>query len=118
MQLILNMNIQSGINAPNSSTVFPDTFEIDYVRYWKKDPVAVPCQHDIIKLYYPFSGYSEGNSGLVALGAKVQTGYNAELVARKSITFLRNFEVELGAKFVARIDPVICGTARLADTVR
>jgi len=36
MHIIVNLAIQSGKNAPNRKTIFPKTFEVDYVRFYAK----------------------------------------------------------------------------------
>lgn len=42
MSIILNLAIQSGSSSPDANTIFPGTFEIDYVRYYKK--AESPCE--------------------------------------------------------------------------
>ncbi len=45
MQIILNFAIQNGNNSPLNSTIFPSQMEIDYVKYYQRDPaqdVSIP----------------------------------------------------------------------------
>ena len=113
MQLVLNMAIETGSNAPNASTVFPATYEIDYVRYWGKVPI---CDNDVVK-FTTFSGVHKGNVAVLFYNAKVITATSATVIARNEIIILPDFHVEEGASFYAIIDPLVCNSnARIIDT--
>ena len=113
MQLVLNMAIETGSNAPNASTVFPATYEIDYVRYWKKTP---SCNNDVIE-FATFQGYKFGDDAVLFFNAKVQNNTSATVEVSNSITILPDFHAEAGSFFHASIDPFVCSSnARIIDT--
>ena len=110
-RMILNMAIETG-NAPNSQT-FPGVFEVDYVRFWKKD--AIPCNNGILKMY-PFSGTYVGDNGLLLFAASVESGNYADITVQNELHILPNFKAKNGSYFHAKADPVACGiSARVTN---
>lgn len=110
-RMILNMAIETD-NAPNSQT-FPGVFEVDYVRFWKKD--AIPCNNGILKMY-PFSGTYVGDNGLLLFAASVESGNYADITVQNELHILPNFKAKNGSYFHAKADPVACGiSARVTN---
>jgi len=78
MYIILNLAIQSGSNSPNSSTPFPSQMEVDWVKYYQRNPcqdvnIADASQYPLdIKI---FPNPNEG-SFIVDFGSKDYRNYN------------------------------------------
>lgn len=98
-RMILNMAIETGNNAPNSQT-FPGVFEIEYIRYWRKD--VIPCNNVVVK-GSPFTGTHIGDWGLLTQNASVEAGTAAVVIVREQLYIQPNFH--------AKADPVACGTS-------
>ena len=121
MHIIANMAIQSGSNAPDANTVFPSTFEIDYIRYYKKKD----CCNDLT-----FASISDLNlnsapdvynficgEDIVFDGnITISNGTNVHVVAGNSITLKHGFHAEQGSHFEAKIDPALCSSKSLKST--
>ncbi|MCW8898381.1 MAG: family 16 glycosylhydrolase [Flavobacteriales bacterium] len=115
MHIILSQQIATGSHAPNFSTIFPAIFEIDYVRYWRKEPIPNPCNNVIVK-WFPFTGSYLGEWGLLNQYATVMAGTSADIIVRDKLYIQPNFKAQHGSYFHAKADPVACGTsARMAN---
>lgn len=117
MNIIANVAIQTGTFAPDNSTTFPNSMEIDYIRYYSQ----VPCfgaqnftgWSPLSNIYH----YIIGTTITVGGNFTVQNGQQLELVARDEIVLLPGFSAEAGSDFVARIDPTICaGVMKMGNT--
>jgi len=111
MQIIANLAIQSGSNAPDSDTPFPSALEIDYIRYYKQ----MPCDGslnitDVASLDLSPDVYNViiGTSINLSGNFTVQSGQQLEVIARDEIVLGPGFTAEAGSNFVARIDEGIC----------
>lgn len=104
MNIIMNLAIQSGSNAPDANTVFPNTYEIDYVRFYIKSEQP-PCEGCLDHIVYEntdqlptitrASNYIQAGNNVT-----VKSGQNVTLKA-PTITLLPGFSTEPGATFVA-----------------
>lgn len=94
MQLVLNLAIQNGSNGPNSNTIFPGIFEIDYVKFYSKpSPSCVDC---ISELNFE----QTSNLPLVNMTSNLITASNDVVVNdNSSVTFKsKNIELKTGFK--------------------
>lgn len=121
MHIIANMAIQSGSNAPDANTVFPSTFEIDYIRYYKKkdccndltfasiSDLNLNSDHDVYNFICGEDIVFDGN-------ITISSGTNVHVVAGNSITLKPGFHAEQGSHFEAKIDPALCSSKGLKST--
>ena len=115
MNIILSQQVLGGNDGPNNFTPFPAIFEIDYIRYWRKEPIPTPCHNTIVK-WFPFTGYYLGDWGLLNQYATVMAGTSADIIVRDKLYIQPNFKAQQGSYFHAKADPVACGTsARMAN---
>lgn len=125
MQVRFNMAIQRGYskpngqgynNAPDVTTPFPGSFEIDYFRYYKQ----APCATDVLItskpqlnlssiLYNNLMGHNVTVSGAVTINSNDQL----EIVGSNTVTLNPGFEVVDDAPFIAHIDPGYCDISQL-----
>ena len=104
MGIVLNLSVQSGDGAPDDNTVFPNTFEIDYVRFYIKSNGA-PCDGCLDHIVY------ENTNQLPPLtraknfifGGNNVTQQNGQSVIFKAPTIVLSpgFSAGLGAHFEA-----------------
>lgn len=117
MHIFMNLAIQSGDDAPDANTVFPNYYEIDYVRFYIKSEQE-PCDGCLDHIVY------ENTNQLPTLtrtddyiqagnNVTVQSGQTVSFNAGNSITFLPGFTVEAGSNFNAFI--VECNLQNYAD---
>jgi len=112
MHIVANLAIQSGDDSPDVSTIFPNSMEIDYIRYWKKSNT---CNNDVLK-WSPFTGTSIGDKGLLFGNAMVSSGTSATVIVRNYLTIKPNFSAKQGSFFAAKVNPYVCGSsARVED---
>lgn len=108
MNIIANVAIQTGNYAPDNSTIFPNSMEIDYIKYYCK----LPCVGELnLTEYYTLNSiynFTIGTTITVGENFVVQNGQQLELVARDEIFLLPEFSSEVGSDFIARIEPNIC----------
>jgi len=122
MNIITNLAIQTGTYAPDNNTTFPNSLEIDYIRYYKQ----IPCAGEVtatditqLNLSNDIYNFIIGTTITVGGNVTIQNGQQLELVARDEIGLLLGFTAEAGSNFVARIDPTICaGINKMASTDR
>ncbi len=113
MHIIFNLAIQSGVNSPNTSTLFPGTFEIDYIRYYNK----TNCCSDLIfntteelsllenhTAYNFICGENIELTGETAL----DEGLTLHIKAGNCIQLKPNLHFNAHSIFHAEIDPNIC----------
>ena len=111
MHIILNMAIQKGENAPNSSTIFPATYEIDYVRFWKR---SEQCNNDIV-LFNPFNGYRKGDNAILLSGAQVNSGQSATIEVRNNVSLLSSFHAKSGSNLHVKVNPSVCNFGKKSN---
>ena len=115
MNIVLSQQVLGGDDAPNSNTPFPGVFEIDYIRYWYKEPTPTPCNNVIVK-WFPFTGSYLGEFGLLNQNATVMSGTSADIIVRDKLYIQPNFKAQHGSYFHAKADPIACGvSARMAN---
>jgi len=102
MSIILNLAIESGSNAPDANTVFPNTYEIDYVRFYVKSEQP-PCEGCLDHIVYENTGQLPT---LTRAGNYIQAGNNATVKPGQEVSFkaptielLPGFTTEPGATF-------------------
>lgn len=110
-----NIIINSNLECSNAN--LPNAFEIDYVRYWKRqEQETINYCGYITNIISPFFGYKIGDNVNLFLNASVNQF--AEVVARNEIHISSNFHAVAGSYFHAKIDPNVCGNnAKLADSI-
>jgi beta-glucanase (GH16 family) len=119
MHIILNFAIQSGSDSPESSTVFPSQMEVDWVRYYQRNP----CQDVNITdaSQYPLDNqlYNVivGEDVNINCDYTIPSGQQLDIVAKNSITLEPGFSTELGSIFSARIEPTVCGSSLKSASV-
>lgn len=119
MHIILNFAIQSGSDSPESSTVFPSQMEVDWVRYYQRNP----CQDVNITdaSQYPLDNqlYNVivGEDVNINCNYTIPSGQQLDIVAKNSITLGPGFSAELGSTFSARIEPTVCGSSLKSASV-
>lgn len=105
MQLILNLAIQSGNKQPNSSTVFPAVFEVDYVRvYAKPNAGCVDCLSEMN--FQQTNNLPELNmsQNLITASNNVVVQENNTVSFHSNLIKLNpGFSVEKGANFLANV---------------
>lgn len=125
MHIIMNLAIQSGTDAPDANTIFPNYYEIDYIRVWRKPPHScvinissnnfAPLGDGSVGLYFMELTYTNevirvpnkiiaplaSNAGSVI----VKSSANVLFQSGNKIELLPGFEVEAGANFEAFIEP-------------
>lgn len=119
MAIILNLAIQHGTDdhennkSPDNSTPFPSQMEVDWVKYYKKEP----CQDVIITDASQFPLDNQifnvivGENIVIDCNYIVQSGQQLDIVAQNSITLKPGFHAKAGNIFHARIDPSVCDSS-------
>lgn len=127
MHIIASMAIMSGSNAPDVNTVFPSTFEIDYIRYYKKKD----CCNDLtlasisdLNLNPDLDVYNFicGEDIVFDGNITISSGTNVHVVAENSIKLKPGFHAEQGSHFEPKINSALCSSKSLksasnSDTV-
>lgn len=94
---------------PDSSTLFPQQMEIDWVKYYQR----VPCQDIVItnQSQYPVSNdiYNviAGNSVNISNTFTIGSGQQLKIIANNGFKLGAGFKVNSGATFIAKIDNAI-----------
>ncbi len=108
MNMILNMSIRSGDNAPNNNTQFPAVFEIDYVRYFRKREKSIcACNYNLIT-YEQISNLPSKTHAIY----KIETKENVNVNSGQNVSFNSDLiiinsglTVQNGAEFSAFPSP-------------
>jgi beta-glucanase (GH16 family) len=116
--IILNTAIQMGDIAPNANTPFPAQMEVDWVRFYERKPcgntVNISDQSQIaynVNLYGVNTYNSLFASDItISPTSTVDIASNKQykMVAKNSIVLKPGFNVNSGADYNAKIDPLIC----------
>ena len=115
MHIIINLQIGSGSGpsiAPDASTPFPNSFDIDYVKFWKLDDPLLHCDgSDILVgnlgiLFPNFLAQNElaASNSILTFGPTIANG-TKHWTAGSSIDLYDGFEVDAGSNFLAEIAP-------------
>lgn len=110
MSIILNTAIQNGTHAPDASTTFPSQMEVDWVRYYKRQP----CQdiHITSATQLPLSpiNFNVITGGKVNFSCDYVMGsiHQLNIVAKNEINFDPGFTADPGAILETKIDATIC----------
>lgn len=119
MAIILNLAIQHGTDdhgnnrSPDNSTPFPSQMEVDWVRYYKKEPCQdvnitdasqFPLDNQIFNVMV-------GEDVVIDCNYTVQSGQQLDIVAQNSITLKPGFNAQAGSNFHAKIDPSVCNSS-------
>ena len=97
-------------NAPDATTPFPSTFEIDYFRYYKQ---TGPCPNNITISSYPLDQdmyYNFGAQNVTATNEIISNNYVVEMTTANTVILDPGFEAAAGSNFYAHIDPTYCVT--------
>ena len=101
MQIIMNLAIQSGSNAPNLNTVFPNYYEIDYVRFYIKTSCDGCLDHIVYENTNQLPTMTRASNYIHAgNNVEVSSGQNVSFKA-PTIKLLPGFSVKQGATFKA-----------------
>lgn len=119
MDIIMNFAIKRDAEAPDATTPFPSSYDIDYVRYYKQ----IPCNGDItVNAANPL--ILDAHEFNVLLGTTVTfdgdinipSGKQLEIIARDEIIFLPGFSTEIGSEIETKFDNSICYNMRISNT--
>jgi hypothetical protein len=113
MQIVFNMAIQSGVHEPNSSTIFPNDFEIDYIKYFKK---ADCCQQLEIELTQELGLLGDPEAFNFLCGSSIEIGdqvsisddYSINIKASEDIILSPGVHIEEGARVHFYVNPNLC----------
>ena len=113
MHIILNLAVQSEINSPYVWDYFPKQMEIDWVRYYQKNPctdinVTNPSQYPLSDIVF---NDIVGKNININCDYYIPNNYQLDLVFKESITLNPGFVAESGSTFTTRIEPTVCGTS-------
>ena len=120
MHIILNLAIQSGSNSPNSSTPFPSQMEVDWVRYYQRNP----CQDVNITDASQYSLDNQLYNVIVGEDVNINCNYTIpydqqlDIVSKNGIILGPGFSAELGSTFNARIEPTVCGSSLKSSRIK
>ncbi len=113
MNIIVNLAIQSNNFAPDNSTVFPNQMEIDWIRYYQRNP----CQNFAITEYNQHPLDSTLYNTIVGVNIEtdceyeVLNNYMLNMVARDQIVLGPGFHATTSSLFSAKIDSTLCQIA-------
>lgn len=113
MNIIVNIAIQSNNYAPDNSTVFPNQMEIDWIRYYQRNP----CQNIAITEYNQYPLDSTLYNTIVGVNIETDCEYEVlnnnmlNMVARDQIVLGPGFHATTGSLFSAKIDSTLCQIA-------
>lgn len=109
MNIIVNLAIQSKNCAPDNSTVFPSQMEIDWIKYYQRNP----CQNIAITDYNQYPLDSILYNTIVGVNIEtdceyeVSNKYMLNMVARDQIVLGSGFHATTGSLFSAKIDSTL-----------
>lgn len=117
MTLILNLAIQSGVNSPDPTTIFPNAMEVEWVRVYQRRPCV-----DIV-IFNPNYEIKDdeynaivgnrvvivGSSDLIPINEFViEESQHLHVTANESIILYPGFTAKEGSVFSAKINPNLC----------
>lgn len=116
MYLILNLAIQSGVNAPDPTTIFPNAMEVEWVRVYQRRPCV-----DIV-IFDPDYEIKDdeynavvGNNVIVVGNIHpfinefvIEESQHLHITANESIVLYPGFTAKEGSVFSAKINPNLC----------
>ncbi|TVR76870.1 MAG: glycosyl hydrolase family protein [Chitinophagaceae bacterium] len=123
MHIIANLAIQGpdGNKGPNSSTPFPSSLEIDYIRYWTKAPcdslVEIKSNNDL-NLSSSSSRYNfiVGKEILIEDDVHINHGQQVSFIASDKITVRPGFSAEAGSSVLFKIEECGFSSMRLSNS--
>jgi beta-glucanase (GH16 family) len=95
-------------NAPDATTPFPSTFDIEYFRYYKRNG---PCPTSGTISSFPLDQemYSHFvGQNIIATNEVINANYVVEMTASNTVTLNPGFEAADDSYFFAHIDPNYC----------
>lgn len=106
MHIILNLAIQSKDDAPDSSTVFPASFEVDYVRFYnKKDPNCDGCMSELNFTETTSLPNINMTKDLITASSNVKVENNQDVTFKSNKIILNNgFSALNGSRFLAQVE--------------
>lgn len=110
MNIILNFAIQSGSNSPETTTTFPSQMEVDWVRYYQRNPcqdvnITDASQYTLNNQLY---NVLVGEDVSINCNFSIQSDQQLDILAKNIITLGTGFNAELGSTFSAKIEPTVC----------
>ena len=104
MHIIMNLAIQKGSDAPDANTVFPNYYEVDYVRFYIKS-AKPPCDGCLDHIVYENTNQlppMTRASNYIQAGNNVEVNNGQNVVLKAPvIKLLPGFSVQHGATFKA-----------------
>lgn len=119
MQVRFNLALQYGSsnrenpnigfnNAPDATTPFPSTFEIEYFRYYKRNDA---CQNNVTLSSFTLDQEMYNNfvaQNITVTNQVINDEYQTDITASNSVILNPGFEAVNGSDFLAHIDPNYC----------
>ncbi len=112
MNIIANLMVECGDNAPDGNTPFPSSFEIDYIRYYVRPecPNLVITQTSQLNIKSEQFNVITGNSIIVDGGILVDSLDQLDMVASTFIRLKQGFHAKSKDFFLARLKANLCAT--------
>lgn len=101
MNLIADINLPTFGKTPEANSLFPYTYEIDYIKVYK---LTMDCSTDITQSSFNYSTFDNSVKRNITIGGSsgiVPSGQIISLRATQSITLNDGFEVPIGSEFYA-----------------
>jgi beta-glucanase (GH16 family) len=101
MNMIVDINIPAFGKTPALNSLFPYTYEVDYVKVYK---LTMDCTTDIPQSSFNYSTFDNKVKRNITIGGSngmVPNGESISLRATQSITLNDGFEVPVGSEFYA-----------------
>lgn len=109
MSIILNLAIQNGDNSPDYSTIFPSQMEIDWIRYYQKNPLIDITLNDSSQypIFDSILNVIIGENITINCDYSIHSNQLLTLKAQNSITLKPGFCATSSSTFYANIDSTI-----------
>ena len=109
MSIILNLAIQNGDNSPDYSTIFPSQMEIDWIRYYQKNPLIDITLNDSSQypIFDSILNVIIGENITINCDYSIHSNQLLTLKAQNSITLKPGFSATSSSTFYANIDSTI-----------
>jgi beta-glucanase (GH16 family) len=111
MNIIANLSVQQGENAPDEETTFPSALEIDFIKYYKQ----LPCSNEVeilslqdLNLSPNLFNVIVGSDILISGDLTINSGEQLAVIASNQIVIESGFLAQEGSSFIARIDESAC----------